>query len=240
MQQQQQLQQQQQFVQQHFGSVSAASAGAYNAISQSIPVAEQHTQQLVTGPADSYGPPPSGNDLDYDHTGYASQKNSVAALPDGTDPHQLPGLDGLDVLSAQKSQSIQLNGQQPTQNFQVQFGGSLNNAPGVAHGDANHEEILSQGLLQSILTAIEQPNQQQQQQNLPQNHKAQSRSDEHNDHEHDLDQEQANGEEKDEEQEQSISSSNRVEVRVLPDEEETPAEVKEIEPIVVNEEEAKH
>ncbi|EDX01679.1 trithorax group protein osa [Drosophila yakuba] len=243
-QQQQQLQLVQQQQQQHFGSVSAASAGAYNAISQSIPVAEQHTQQLVTGPADSYGPPPSGNDLDYDHTGYASQKNAVAALPDGTDPHQLPGLDGLDVLSAQKSQSIQLNGQQPTQNFQVQFGGSLNNAPGVAHGDANHEEILSQGLLQSILTAIEQPSQQQQQQqNLPQNHKAQSRSDEH-DHEHENDQDLANADENDEEQEQSISSSNRVEVRVLPEnpdnEEETPAEVKEIEPIVVNEEEAKH
>ncbi|EDV47100.2 trithorax group protein osa [Drosophila erecta] len=236
-----QQQQQQQLQQlQHFGSVSAASAGAYNAISQSIPVAEQHTQQLVTVPADSYGPPPSGNDLDYDPTGYASQKSAVAALPDGTDPHQLPGLDGLDVLSAQKSQSIQLNGQQPTQNFQVQFGGSLNNAPGVAHGDANHEEILSQGLLQSILTAIEQPGQQQQ--NLPQNHKAQSRSDEH-EHE-DQDQDQVNAEENDKEPEQAISSSNRVEVRVLPEnpdnEEETPAEVKEIEPIVVNEEEAKH
>ncbi|KAI8033744.1 hypothetical protein M5D96_013501 [Drosophila gunungcola] len=174
----------------------------------------QHTQQLVTGPADSYGPPPSGNDLDYDHAGYASQKNAVAALPDGTDPQQLPGLDGLDV----------------------QFGGSLNNNPSASNGDANHEEILSQGLLQSILTAIEQPSQQ----NLPQNHKAQSRSDEHDqvrDHNEDL--EQGNDED-----EPSSSSSNRVEVRVLPEngdnEEETPAEVKEIEPIVVNEEEAKH
>ncbi|XP_016995282.2 uncharacterized protein [Drosophila takahashii] len=233
-----QVQQQQQF--QNFGSISAASSGAYNAISQSIPVAEQHTQQLVTGPSDSYGPPPSGNDLDYDHTGYASQKNAVAALPDGTDPQQLPGLDGLDVLSAQKSQSIQLNGQQPQQNFQVQFGGSLNNSPGVASGDANHEEILSQGLLQSILTAIEQPNGQQ---NLPQNHKAQSRSDEHA-KDHDLDQDQDQELANEEDSEQTSSSSNRVEVRVLPEhnenEEETPAEVKEIEPIVVKEEEARH
>ncbi|XP_017099597.2 proline-rich protein 12 [Drosophila bipectinata] len=234
----QQQQQQQQQVQQQFGSISAASAGAYKAIAQSIPVAEQHTQQLVAGPADSYGPPPSGNDIDFDHTGYASQKNAVAALPDGTDPQQLPGLDGLDVLSAQKSQSIQLNGQQPTQNFQVQFGGSLNNAPGAATGDANHEEILSQGLLQSILTAIEQPNQQ----SLPQNHKAQSRSDEHG-AEHAEDHAAGDAEDhEDGEEEQSVSSSNRVEVRVLPeDEEETPAEVKQIEPIVVNEEEeAKH
>ncbi|KAH8320139.1 hypothetical protein KR074_002860, partial [Drosophila pseudoananassae] len=235
-QQQQQVQLQQQ--QQQFGSISAASAGAYNAIAQSIPVAEQHTQQLVAGPADSYGPPPSGNDIDFDHTGYASQKNAVAALPDGTDPQQLPGLDGLDVLSAQKSQSIQLNGQQPTQNFQVQFGGSLNNAPGAATGDANHEEILSQGLLQSILTAIEQPNQQV---GLPQNHKAQSRSDEHG-AEHAEDHAAGDAEDHEDGEEQSVSSSNRVEVRVLPeDEEETPAEVKQIEPIVVNEEEeAKH
>ncbi|KAH8420407.1 hypothetical protein KR009_009905 [Drosophila setifemur] len=245
--QQVQHQQVQQQHQQNFGSVSAALAGAYNAIAQSIPVAEQHTQQLVS---DSYGPPPSGNDIDFDHTGYASQKNAVAALPDGTDPQELPGLDGLDVLSAQKSQSIQLNGQQPTQNFQVQFGGSLNNAPGVGAGDANHEEILSQGLLQSILTAIEQPSQQQQ--SLPQNHKAQSRSDQ--DHQDEQDQEQQEQEQQEEEEdnknvptteeheEHSVSSSNRVEVRVLPDdEEETPALVKEIDPIVVGEEEeAKH
>ncbi|KAH8267120.1 hypothetical protein KR018_008334, partial [Drosophila ironensis] len=247
-QQQQQQQQLQQQVQQHFGSVSAASSGAYNAIAQSIPVAEQHTQQLVAGPADSYGPPPSGNDIDFDHTGYASQKNAVAALPDGTNPQELPGLDGLDVLSATKSQSIQLNGQQPApgQNFQVQFGGSLNNAPGVASGDANHEEILSQGLLQSILTAIEQPSQQQQQQHLqqilPQNHKAQSRSDQEHD-EHDQPEHEHEHQPEEDEEEQSVSSSNRVEVRVLPDaeEEETPAVVKQIEPIVVSEEEeAKH
>ncbi|EDW27688.1 GL20423 [Drosophila persimilis] len=220
---------------------------------------EQHTQ-FLTGPADSYGPPPSGNDLDYDHAGYASQKNSVAALPDGTDPQQLPGLDGLNVISAQKSQSIQLgNGQQPQQNFQVQFGGSLsqggngngNGPQGNAGGEqsANHEEILSQGLLQSILTAIEQPqnqNQNQQQSSLPQNHKAQSRSDLDHDQEQD-EAEDAMDVDGEEHEHQGTSASNRVEVRVLPDadaqEEEVPAEVKEIEPIVaadLPEEEAKH
>ncbi|EDW72121.1 uncharacterized protein Dwil_GK10314 [Drosophila willistoni] len=242
-----QVEQQQQQQQQHFGSISAASSGAYNAISQSIPVAEQHTQFL----ADSYGPPASGNDIDFDHTGYASQKNAVAALPDGTDPQQLPGLDGLNVISAQKSQSIQLGdgAAAPSQNFQVQFGGSLNNpqnGAATAHGDqsANHEEILSQGLLQSILTAIEQQPQQQPGQSLPQNHKAQSRSDdEHEEHD-----DQVDSLDDEDEHDHANSASNRVEVRVLPpsdaQEEETPAEVKEIEPIVAadvgEEENAKH
>lgn len=252
-QQQQQVQQLQQQQVQHFGSVSASSAGAYNAIAQSIPVAEQHTQ-FLTGPADSYGPPPSGNDIDFDHSGYASQKSAVAALPDGTDPQQLPGLDGLDVISAQKSQSIQLdpNSDQPAKNFQVQFGSSLSGNAGGAGGaggvggvnvleqGANHEEILSQGLLQSILTAIEQP--QSSASGLPQNHKAQSRSDEqHHEDEHEEQQHQL--EDEDQEEDHEHGASNRVEVRVLPDaeahEEELRAIVKELEPIVAAEVEEK-
>ncbi|XP_062140555.1 trithorax group protein osa [Drosophila sulfurigaster albostrigata] len=187
---QQQQQQQQHQQQQQFGSISTASNVGYNAIAQSIPLVEQHTEFLSGGPSDSYGPPPSGNDIDFDHSGYASQKSAVAALPDGTDPNQLPGLNGLDVISAQKSQSIQLNAgaEKSAQNFEIQFGTSLNNAAGSGNGNANianptnldehgvnHEEILSQGLLQSILTAIEQP---QSSSAGPQNHRAQSRSDE--------------------------------------------------------------
>ncbi|XP_034490589.1 trithorax group protein osa isoform X2 [Drosophila innubila] len=168
-----QIQQQQQT----FGSVTAASDGSYNAIAQSIPVAEQHTQFLSI-PADSYGPPPSGNNFDFDHSGYASQKSAVTALPGDTDPQQLPDLNGLNVISAQKSQSINLGSgvDKPIQNFEVQFSSLLNRATGndgngAAHVEqgANHEEILSQGLLQSILTAIEQP----------QSPSAQSRSDKH-------------------------------------------------------------
>ncbi|KAM8718766.1 hypothetical protein ACLKA7_001473 [Drosophila subpalustris] len=170
-----------QIQQQHqtFGTVSPASEGSYNLIAQSIPVAEQHTQFLSI-PSDSYGSPTSENNLDFDHTGYASQKSAVTALPDESDPQNLPGLDGLNVISAQKSQSIELDSDvhKPTQNFELQFASSLNRAAGsggngaaINEQGANHEEILSQGLLQSILTAIEHP----------QSPRAQSRSDEERD-----------------------------------------------------------
>ncbi|XP_064556888.1 uncharacterized protein LOC135441277, partial [Drosophila montana] len=199
--------------QQQFSSVSAASSDAYNAIAQSVPVAEQHTQFLA-GPADSYGPPPSGNEIDLDPSGYASQKSAVQALPDGTDPQQLPGLNGLNVISAKKSQSIQLgtSSVQPAQHFQVQFGSQLikvgdnhGNGAALSEPNANHEEILSQGLLQSILTAIEQP---QLSSPLPQNHSAQSRSD---DQYHD-DKKQNAEDEQHEKQQHNVN----VEVRVSP------------------------
>ncbi|XP_030564335.1 trithorax group protein osa [Drosophila novamexicana] len=197
--------------QQQFSSVSAASPDAYNAIAQSVPVAEQHTQFLA-GPADSYGPPPSGNEIDLDPSGYASQKSAVQALPDGTDPQQLPGLNGLNVISAKKSQSIQLGTStvQPTQNFQVQFDSQLIkdnhvNDAALSEPNANHEEILSQGLLQSILTAIEQP---QLSSPLPQNHRAQSRSDDQY-----QDDKKEYGEDEQHEKQQSNVS---VEVRVSP------------------------
>ncbi|KAM7348837.1 uncharacterized protein ACRADG_008020 [Cochliomyia hominivorax] len=210
--------QQQQHQQQQYSSGSSTS------ISQSIPVAEQHTQ-FISGPASSYGPPPSGNDLD--HIGYASEKSQVTALPDGTNPEGLPGLDGLNVLSAQKSQAIHLSSQETTngKTYQVQFGGNGQTA--------NHEEILSAGLLQTILNAVEQP--QQQHQPLPANHKAESRSD-IDIHDDPIEAEDEN------EPGVAAQESKHVEVKVQPDDEnETEAEVKEVKPIVVKEEnEAKH
>ncbi|XP_037821464.1 trithorax group protein osa [Lucilia sericata] len=213
----QQQQQQQQY-----------SSGSSTSIAQSIPVAEQHTQ-FISGPASSYGPPPSGGN-ELDHIGYASEKSQVTALPDGTNPEGLPGLDGLNVLSAQKSQAIHFSHEEHTTNngqtYQVQFGGN-------GEQSANHEEILSSGLLQTILNAVEQP--QQQHQPLPANHKAESRSD------IDIHDEPIEAED---ENEPGVApqESNKVEVKVRPDDEkETPADVKEIDPIVVKEEnEAKH
>ncbi|XP_037938001.1 protein pygopus isoform X2 [Teleopsis dalmanni] len=229
-----QLQQQQQFA----GSVSSSSANAYNAISQSIPVAEQHTQ-FIEGPSDSYGPPASGNDID--HTGYASQKSTVTALPDGTDPQNLPGLDGLNVISAQKSQSIQITPDQVNSQpqasqttYQLQFGGdaSQSNNP---EQNANHEEILSQGLLQSILTAIEQPKeklQQQQQEGQPQasNHlyNIQSRSD------IDVHEDAGIAATDEDDNEPAIAESSKVEVKVAADDE-VKAKIEEIKPIVAAE-----
>ncbi|XP_058977433.1 trithorax group protein osa [Musca domestica] len=207
--------------------------GASTSISQSIPVAEQHSQ-ILSGPATSYGPPPSGNN-ELDHIGYASQKSQVTALPDGTNTNGLPGLESLNVLSAQKSQSIHFSSSQSgttgsngqSQTYQVQFGSNSGSG-------SQHDGILSADLLQTVLNAVEQP--QQQHQPLPPNHKAEARSD------IDIREESAGIEEDEHEPDVAKQESQKVEVKVKPDEnEETPADVTELKPIVVKEEnEAKH
>ncbi|XP_011181985.1 trithorax group protein osa isoform X2 [Zeugodacus cucurbitae] len=253
---QQQQQQQQQFQQQHShqysvsNSVSSNSANAYNAISQSIPVAETHTQFVEHEPADSYGLPSGGNNIDHDYDGYASQKSTVATLPDGTDPQELPGLDGLNVISAQKSQSIQLSPDQvsgaahsqyePT--FQLDIAG--NGAKSIqTEQSSNHEEILSEGLLQSILTAIEQP----QQKGVQHQHTVQVITNQHNDiyghgaqsrSDTDIHEDAT----PDDEHEPEVAESEKVEVHVNADGEEV-ATVEEIKPIVaaeVDDDQAKH
>lgn len=211
--------------QQQFGSVPAASPGVYDAIAHSVPVAEQHTQFLGSA-ADGYGPPSSGNEIDLDHFGYASQKSAVAALPDGTDLQRLPGLNDLNVISAQKSQSIKIgasNGQ-PHQNFQVQFGN-------VNDSSATHEDILSQGLLQSILTAIEQP---QASSSVPQNHNAQSRSDD----QHRENEEKRDIRDNDPQANQHHDTPETVELRIFPDTDDKSTKDNEIVPIVADDVEA--
>ncbi|XP_067641990.1 uncharacterized protein [Eurosta solidaginis] len=258
-QQQQQYYQQQQFQQQHnqeqqqyaaaSNSISSNSANAYNAISQSIPVAERHTQFIEQQPTDSYGLPPSGNSIDYD--GYASQKSSVAALPDGTNPQDLPGLDGLNLVSAQKSESIQLSPEQVngaahhqhSQSFELDITGNGAKSQ-QALQSAHHEEILSEGLLQSILTAIEKPQSKglqhqhamqvvSNQQNDLYGHDAQSRSD------IDIHEDAT----MDDENEPEVEESNKVEMQVDADGEEV-ATVQEFKPIVPEEvddqDQAKH
>lgn len=217
-------QQQQQQVQQHYSSGTGSSS-----IAQSIPVAEQHSQ-FVSGPASSYGPPPSGGN-ELDHLGYASEKSQVTTLPDGTNPEGLPGLDGLNMLSAQKSQAIHFSSQENRNDntYQIHF------SPGESQPTANHEEILSADLLQTILNAVEQP--QPQHQPLPNNHKAESRSD--------IDiNEEATKQDHHNEPNVLVQGSRNVEVEIQPEDEnsvETDADVHEIKPIVVKEEnEAKH
>lgn len=73
----------------------------------------------------------------------------------------LPGLDGagLDIVSAQKSQSITIPVTGNHGTYQLQFQ-SANGLTGIESNDLdspNHQQILSDGLLQQILSAIEQP-----------------------------------------------------------------------------------
>lgn len=65
------------------------------------------------------------------------------------------GLTGLNVLSAQKSQSITIPVEGVRGNYELQF----QSTDQTGAGSAPHEQLLSEGLLQQILSAIEQPGQ---------------------------------------------------------------------------------
>ncbi|XP_053670684.1 uncharacterized protein LOC128721008 [Anopheles nili] len=71
----------------------------------------------------------------------------------------LPGLDGgfggLELISAQKSHSLSIPVQGQHSSYHLQF----QSADPQGTGSAPHEQILSDGLLQSILSAIEHPQQ---------------------------------------------------------------------------------
>lgn len=71
------------------------------------------------------------------------------------------GLTGLNVVSAQKSQSITIPVEGARGNYELQF--QATDQTGAA--SAPHQQLLSEGLLQQILSAIEQPGQVQ---NVPQ------------------------------------------------------------------------
>lgn len=123
----------------------------------------------------SYGPPPSGNPADnffnvHDSFAHSSQKSfssaqiesSNSTAPNYTDSgaDELPGLSsaGLDIISAQKSQSLEIpvQGQLGTYSLQFQAADPLASQSNDIESP-DHQKLLSEGLLQSILSAIEQP-----------------------------------------------------------------------------------
>lgn len=100
-------------------------------------VEQQHV--LVQKPANTYGPPTSGNSLEL--SGYESKQSPVIAT--------IPNLERLNVLSAHKSEGIELSSnykqEQPTNNFEIR--------PEQESGD--DDKLLSEALLQKILSAVE-------------------------------------------------------------------------------------
>lgn len=91
----------------------------------------------------SYGPPPSG----------------TQTVDDIKQEDSLPGLDGLNVISAQKSHSVQIPAYTPaTDLYEVQFQQSIANT-GYNGNSVGHDKIINNGLLQSIISAVEQPQQ---------------------------------------------------------------------------------
>ena len=135
----------------------------------------QHNSIDFSSQSNSYGPPASGP-ASLDVLGLESQQraNTVSIsseqqkIVSGGSHAQisgenLPGLDnglsgsGLDFISAQKSHSIEV----PTNNgnigaYQIQFTTSHSDQNGNRIDAPNHQQILADGLLQSIISAVEQ------------------------------------------------------------------------------------
>lgn len=123
--------------------------------------------------SNSYGPPASGP-ASLDVIGLESQQrantvvsneqqNIIAAASETQVSHEaLPGLSnglsgsGLNFISAQKSHSIAVPSQSgQTGNYQLQFVTSHSDHSNNRIDAPNHQQILADGLLQSILSAIE-------------------------------------------------------------------------------------
>lgn len=101
---------------------------------------QAHNAKLET-PESSYGPPP---------TGHVAATNVVN--------HQvLPGLDSLNVISAQRSHSIDIpqhGGHGNT--YDIQFQKSIAQDSGPGQHSTHHDQLINDSLLQSIISAVEQ------------------------------------------------------------------------------------
>lgn len=141
-------------------SGSSSSIGSFN-----INAHEEHS------PSSSYGPPPSGNPADsYAHGSQKSlstvqidsisNNNLKSNTTDSQQVSELPGLSnaGLDIISAQKSIPIEIpvQGQLGTYSLQFQAADPLASQNNEID-TPDHQRLLEEGLLQSILSAIEQP-----------------------------------------------------------------------------------
>jgi hypothetical protein len=131
----------------------------------------QHNQIDFNSPSNSYGPPASGPaSLDVigleshqrANTIVHSEHQQLASAGSTISNEILPGLSsglgGLNFVSAQKSHSIDVpsqGAQDGSYQYQLQFTNSQS-----AHGNGgdapDHQQILADGLLQSILSAVEQ------------------------------------------------------------------------------------
>lgn len=153
---------------------------ASGAVSNGDPYANE--QEGSTSLQSSYGPPASGNPADsYAHSvdsyAHGSQKsvstvqidsisnnnnNNTSTNINDTRIDELPGLStsGLDIVSAQKSVNIEIPVQGQLGSYSLQFQAADPLASQNNELDSpDHQKLLSEGLLQSILSAIEQPKQ---------------------------------------------------------------------------------
>lgn len=158
-------------VPQNFGeSQSAVLSAGYTVPSQGLEIPQQTSQNFQQPsnsyglPADSYGPPASGP-ASLDVIGLDPRSNHHSELQTSETQNvasaSLPGLSGglsgLDFISAHKSHTLVLpKNQGASQEFKIHIQGSHSDVDENRLDGTNHQEILAEGLLQSILTAIEQ------------------------------------------------------------------------------------
>lgn len=93
----------------------------------------------------------------------SSAQPSESQNEEATKPEQLPGLEGtgLNIISAQQSQTVEIPVQGQLGSYSLQFQAADPLASQNNQLDSpDHQKLLSEGLLQSILSAIEQPKQQ--------------------------------------------------------------------------------
>jgi hypothetical protein len=132
----------------------------------------QHNNVNFNSPSNSYGPPASGPAANLDVIGLESQhransvqiehQNLIAEGSATSFASSLPGLDsglastGLEFASATKSHSIQLPPSGgPVPRFQVQLQSSISDQHSNSIDAPGHQTILADGLLESVLHAIE-------------------------------------------------------------------------------------
>lgn len=120
----------------------------------------------------SYGPPASGNPQDSLAFGSEKKASNIEIISEEkSQQHEqskseqklpgLEGLDGLDIVSTQQSQSLTIPVQGQFGSYQLQFqsANGLGGSEGNGIDSATHEQLLSEGLLNQILSAIEHPGQ---------------------------------------------------------------------------------
>lgn len=158
-------------VPQNFGdSHSAVLSAGYTVPAQNLEIPQHNSanfQQPSNNygpPSDSYGPPASGP-ASLDVLGLDPRSNHHSELQTAESQNvasaSLPGLSGglggLDFISAHKSHTLVLpKNQGGSQEFKFHIQGSHAGVDENRLDGTNHQEILAEGLLQSILSAIEQ------------------------------------------------------------------------------------
>lgn len=143
-------------------SYGPPASGSASSVDSLVNTREEHE------PLTSYGPPPSGNPAD--SFAHGSQKSSTTVQIDGSvnnaysnESHEfgnLPGLStsGLNIISAQKSVPLEIPVQGERGSYSLQFQAADPLASQNNEIDTpDHQKLLSEGLLQSILSAIERP-----------------------------------------------------------------------------------